>query len=160
MVTLSDIHQLKKTPKQINMKKLFILLMVFGFFVTACNNNKTGKNKNTNNREKDDYGKNDNLNKENEKKNDENTLNNGNDNNSNSMTSGWTSSDINIFVTNCVSTAVQGGMSQELSQKYCSCMAQKFEKMFPNPNDVTNVTEEQMNSPSMTAMAKECLTGN
>ena len=142
------------------MKKLLILLMVFGFFVAACNNNKNGKNQNSGNREKDDYGKNDNLNKDDEKKNDENTLNNGNDNNSNSMTSGWTSNDINVFVTNCVSTAVQGGMSQELSQKYCSCMQQKLEQMYPDSKDAGNITEEQMNTPSMLEMVKGCLTGN
>ena len=210
------------------MKKIFLLLLAFGFFVAACNNNKAGKNQNVNNRDKDDYGKNDNRDND-EKKNDENTGNSGwtekdknffikdckssfennnqeladricpcvlekmekefasmneaetkggeaasnrialqckdeiignNGNNNNSMAGGWSSNDINEFVSNCVSTAVKAGMTQELSQKYCSCMQQKLEQMYPDPKDAGNITEEQMSTPSMTAMAKGCLTGN
>ena len=141
------------------MKKLLVLLLTFGFFVTACNNNKNSKNQNLNNRDKDDYGKNENRNNNDEKKNDGNTGNTGNDNN-NSMAGSWSSTDINAFVSTCVSNAVQGGMSQELSQKYCSCMQQKFEQMYPDSKDAGNITEEQMNTPSMMAMVKGCLTGN
>lgn len=211
------------------MKKLLVLLMAFTFFVVSCNNNKTAKNQNTNNRDKDDYGKNDNVNNADENKTNDNSGNGSwtetdknkflkecvglfdesqaslankicpcvlekmekeftsyseadskggeaagqritlqckeqiignNGNNNNSVASSWSSNDITEFINNCVSTAVQGGMSQELSQKYCSCMQQKFEQMFPDPKDVGNITEEQMNSPSMTEIAKKCLNGN
>ena len=212
-----------------HMKKLFVLLMALGFFVSACNNNKTGKNQNTNNRDKDDYGKNDKMNNADENKTNDNSGNStwtetektkilkdcvasfdesqsalanqicpcllgkmeekytsfndadtrsseaeiksftlqckdevsgNNGNNNNSMTGGWSGNDINEFVSTCVSSAVQQGMSQDLSQKYCSCMQQKLEQMFPDPKDAGNITEEQMNTPSMQEIAKRCLTGN
>lgn len=89
-----------------------------------------------------------------------NEITGNNGNNNNSMASGWSSNDINEFVTTCVSGAIKEGMSQELSQKYCSCMQQKLEQMYPDPKDAGNITEEQMNTPSMLAMVKGCLTGN
>ena len=140
------------------MKKIFILLVVLGFFVEACNNNKTAKIQNSNNREKDDYSKSENRDKEEKTTSEETTVSKANDNNA--MLSSWSSNDINEFVSNCVSTAVQGGMSQELSEKYCSCIQQKIEQLYPDPKDAGNITDEQMNSPSMKSMVRGCLTGN
>lgn len=94
------------------MKKLLVLLMALVFFVAACNNNKNGKNQNVNNREKDDYGK----------------MDNRNNDNANSGNSGWTGSDENRFLKECVASFEEG--QENLANKICPCVLGKMEKEF------------------------------
>jgi hypothetical protein len=143
------------------MKKLFVLLMTLGFFVSACNNNKTGKNKNLNNRDKDDYGKTDNPNTNDEKKNEENNGNNVNDNKNNSLMTGWPQVEKDAFITNCEREAMAGGtISRSVAQNYCDCMLNKMETLIPDIQDVAKLTQEDMESPAMKKMATDCLNGN
>ena len=139
------------------MKKILVLLMVLGLFIAACNNNKAGKNQNST-REKDDYGKSDNPNKNDEKMNDGNTLNKVDDNNNNAMMTGWPQSERDAFITNCVSHAMQEGtISKTVAQNYCDCMLNKMETLYPDVQDAGKLTEEELNSPAMEKMAKDCL---
>jgi hypothetical protein len=142
------------------MKKIFILLMAFGFFIAACNNNKTAKNQNSNNREKDDYGKSENRDNIDEKKNEENTMNKADDNNANSMVSGWPQVERDAFISNCVRTAMGNGKSRSVSQNYCDCMLNKMETLYPDIQEAAKLTDEELNSPAMEKMAKDCLRDN
>ena len=142
------------------MKKLFILLLAAGLF-TSCNNNK-GKNdrtdRDTTKTSKDDYNsgdKNSDKDKDNTDQNKDNSSNNGNTNN-NSRGS-WSSVEVDAFITNCVSSAVNGGMQRTKADSYCNCMQRKLETLYPNVNDAGSLTEEDMNSPSMQRLVKDCL---
>ena len=68
---------------------------------------------------------------------------------------GWTSDQVRDFVDNCVSEAEKGALSHDQAQNYCSCMQQKLERKYPDPNDAVGVTE---NSEEMKQMATDCLT--
>lgn len=200
--------------------------MAFGFFVSACNNNKTGKNQNLNNRDKDDYGKNENNNNDDENKTNDNTGNTGwsgmdknkfikecvasfdesqgdlankicpcvlqkmekeftsyneaetkggeaasnriavqckdeivgkTDNTNNNVATGWPQAEKDAFISNCVTTAMSKGTSRSVSQNYCDCMLNKMERLIPDINDVAKLTQEDMESPAMEKMAKDCL---
>lgn len=143
------------------MKKLLILLLAAGLF-TSCNNNK-GKNdrtdRDTTKTSKDDYNSGDkssDKDKDKDKDNtDQNKDNNGNTNN-NSRGS-WSSVEVDAFITNCVSSAVNGGMQRTKADSYCNCMQRKLETLYPNVNDAGSLTEEDMNSPSMQRLVKDCL---
>ena len=146
------------------MKKLLILVLATSLF-TACNN----KAKTTTTRDKDDYSKQDtakadkdkDMDKPKDKDNSSNTDNNNNssnnDNNTTSSGSSWSSAEVDAFVTNCVSSAVGGGMQQSKASSYCTCMQRKLETLYPNVNDAGKLTEEDMNSPSMQRLVKDCL---
>ena len=63
---------------------------------------------------------------------------------------GWTRSNQNEFMSNCVGEANKS-MVQDKAEDYCSCMMGKLQKRYPNPNDVSDLTESDM-----TRLAKEC----
>jgi hypothetical protein len=107
------------------MKRILPLLMALGLFVTACDNNKTAKNQNTNNREKDDYGKPDNRNTDNSNKDDFNQKNS------------WSGSDISSFNAQCltafkndekVTKAIKN--SEEVAKAICPCLLEKFQSTY------------------------------
>ena len=141
------------------MKKLLILLLAAGLF-TSCNNNK-GKNdrtdRDTTKTSKDDYNSGDkSSDKDKDKDNtDQNKDNNGNTDNNSRGT--WSSVEVDAFITNCVSSAVNGGMQRTKADSYCNCMQRKLETLYPNVNDAGSLTEEDMNSPSMQRLVKDCL---
>ena len=68
---------------------------------------------------------------------------------------GWTSEQVRDFVDNCVSEAEKGALSHEQAQNYCSCMQQKLERKYPDPNEAVGLTED---SQEMKQMATDCLT--
>lgn len=141
------------------MKKFLILLLAAGLF-TSCNNNK-GKNdrtdRDTTKTSKDDYNSGDkSSDKDKDKDNtDQNKDNNGNTDNNSRGT--WSSVEVDAFITNCVSSAVNGGMQRTKADSYCNCMQRKLETLYPNVNDAGSLTEEDMNSPSMQRLVKDCL---
>ncbi len=113
------------------MKKLLVFLMAFAFFVVSCNNNKNGKNQNTNNRDKDDYGKNDNRNTD--------------DNNSNkddfNQKNNWSSSDIRSFNEQCLTTV---NNNEEAARTFCPCLLEKFQAKYASLAEMDrNGTEEE-----------------
>ena len=153
------------------MKKLLILLMAFSLF-TACNNEKGARNdrdSRTNSRDKDDYRNEDDRDKDktsdrddrdrddDRTSDDRNTDDRDNDRTSDRdddrKSSGWSSKDVDDFVSSCVSTAVSG-MSRTQAENYCECMQVKLERLYPNPNDAANI---DVNSSSMQKMVKDCL---
>jgi hypothetical protein len=147
------------------MKKLFALLIVVGLLGFACNNNKTSKNLNSNNREKDDYGKSGNRNNDDVKKNDEtsgekpdeNTVEKPDENTGNSLLSGWPQAERDAFKTNCEKNAVGGGISVTLAKNYCDCMLNYMESQYPNVLDAGKLTDEDLETPEMKKIIKECL---
>jgi hypothetical protein len=145
------------------MKKLVILSMALGLFV-ACNNNKPGMQREKTGSYKDDYNGKDDENKNTDRdKMDENDNKNNRTNNDDentkpathtSSTGAWGSSNEEIFVSNCVSSAVDGGFTKSKATAYCNCMLEKLEDKYPDPNDVGGLDE---NSPEMKRMATECV---
>ena len=97
------------------MKKVFVMLMAIGFFISSCNNNKNGKN--INNREKDDYGKNDNPNTGDEKT--------GN--------TGWSEKEKSSSLKECIESFADN--QEALANKICPCVVGKLEKEYASYND-------------------------
>jgi hypothetical protein len=69
----------------------------------------------------------------------------------------WPVSEVNAFVTNCVSSAVGGGMDRPLALRYCECMQVKLETMYPDVKEASLLTDEDMQSPAMKRIIKDCL---
>ena len=63
----------------------------------------------------------------------------------------WTKVDRKEFMDNCVPKAAES-LGRQKAETYCSCALVKAEKQYPNPSDVSNVKQEQLNK-----WAKECL---
>jgi len=150
------------------MKKLLILLMAFSLF-TACNNEKSARNdrdsRSNNSRDKDDYRNDDDRDKDKnsdededsrdkdrnkDRDNDDRTTDDRDDNKS---SGGWTSREVNEFVTTCVDAA-EKGMSTTQARNYCECMQVKLERLYPNSNDAARFDPE---SNSAKRMIQECL---
>lgn len=124
----------KKSPKLINMKKLLILLTAFSFFVASCNNNKNGKNQNTNNRDKDDYGKNGNI-----------TTGDENKTNNNFGNSGWTELEKTKLLKDCIASFEEN--QSALANQICPCLLGKMEKKYTSFNDAdTRSSEAELKS--------------
>lgn len=66
----------------------------------------------------------------------------------------WDDATREVFMTNCVTNA-ETGMGTEMAQEYCSCVLVKVEKAFPNPEDATQMTVEQV-----TEWAMQCIEGS
>lgn len=81
-----------------------------------------------------------------------------NNNRSDNAGGGWTEAQADEFVNSCVREAVRGGsMTRTQATNYCSCMQQKFERIYPNAEDAGNVTDEDMNTPAMKRLIQSCL---
>jgi hypothetical protein len=150
------------------MKKLLIFLMACSLF-TACNNDKTARERDRTNssRDKDDYRNDDKSSDRNDARNtddnsrDRDKSDNSNDRNDDNSrnddrtsSGGWTSAERHEFVSNCVNTAVSGGMESPRAQSYCDCMQVKLERMYPRSSDVVNIDVE---STEMQNMMRNCL---
>jgi len=122
------------------MKKILVLLMSLVFFVAACNNKKTGKNQNVNNRDKDDYGKNDNRNT------DENNNNKDEFNQSNS----WSNSDIRSFNEQCLTTV---NNNEEIAKSFCPCLLEKFQNKYSSLAEMDRKASEEEGK----SVAEECM---
>jgi hypothetical protein len=131
------------------MKHLLILFTAFSLFATSCNQNKSSKKEDTKSTTKDDYRDKDSDNKDGDRDTD-----NSSKDEERTTSAGWSAKDINDFVTNCVSTAVDGGMARSAADKYCNCMQQKLEDLYPNSADVVKV---DMESDNMKQMVQNCL---
>ena len=94
---------------------------------TACNNDKTGKDKydrDTKTNDTRDKDENDDKNKEKMDNKDENT-------DIDKSTSSWSTSDETRFMDDCQGTAKQNvGVAR--AKEYCDCMLQKIKKMYSN----------------------------
>lgn len=140
------------------MRKLIILLLAASLFA-ACNNDKGKVNRDDRrtDRDKDDYRDRDDESGDKEKDTKSTDYTDDREKTSDDnkdKSGGWSSSDVNIFVDNCASEAVKGGMQQRKATDYCECMQRKLEVMYPNSQDVGNIDVE---SAEMQAMVKKCL---
>ena len=65
--------------------------------------------------------------------------------------SGWSSSEKDVFTTNCVKGA-SGTMGEDKAKSYCSCMMGKLEVKYPKADDI-----DKVDVGTMTEMAKDCV---
>jgi hypothetical protein len=147
------------------MKKLLILLLSFSVLL-ACNNNKTsdkrGDRDTASTRDKDDRGRGDDDGRDagdNDGKIDRNSgkyddVVDDDEEGNHVPESNWSSTDVKIFVTSCVNTAVAEGMSRSVSESYCNCMQKKIERAYPNS---AHVSRFDQNSAQAMEWAQECL---
>jgi hypothetical protein len=148
--------KLTSHTKLIVMKKLLVFLMSFGLLI-ACNNNKgplSRDDKNTTNRDKDDYRDGDKTDKDKDDGNSKYTNDKDENDKNNNSDASWTSSETRKFVNDCVDAAVKGGMQQSTAESYCNCMQKKLEKIYPDFKDTDKMDAE---SSSIKSMAKNCL---
>lgn len=143
------------------MRKVFILLLAVSLFASCKDKKVDRRDDRRSERDRDDYRSGDDNRDRNSKDADYTDDKNNDDRNSDRNNSddrnsggGWSSSEVKIFVDNCVSSAVNGGMQQSRAEDYCNCMQKVLEKDYPNANDVGNV---DMNSSRMQAAVKDCL---
>lgn len=134
------------------MRKLIIFFLTASLFI-ACNNDK--KSDRRSDRETDDYRSDDKEAKDRDTK-DADYKDSGEKEKTDDVKSsdGWSSSDVRLFVDNCVSEAVKGGMQQTKATDYCECMQRKLEVLYPNSQDVGNLDVE---SPNIKDMINKCL---
>ncbi|MGB3008692.1 MAG: hypothetical protein WBC06_19405 [Chitinophagaceae bacterium] len=144
------------------MKKVLIPLLAVFLIVSCDNKSKNDKGKNESSRDRDDYRNTDKNKDQEENDKDRNTNysrdeeNEDKDKNENYSSGGWSSSDVNEFVTSCVSSAVKEGMQRSAAQNYCECMQQKIENKYPNSSDAAEIADAEMED-LVTRLAKGCL---
>ena len=63
---------------------------------------------------------------------------------------GWSNADREAFLKTCSEKAAES-IGQDKAMDYCSCMGEKLEKMYPNPNDAGRMTATDMQK-----VAEEC----
>jgi hypothetical protein len=69
----------------------------------------------------------------------------------------WTKLDREEFVSNCIRTAKEGGLSETKAKNYCECMQFKVEKRYPNADDLTKVTNDDFKSEYWQKLIASCL---
>ena len=69
----------------------------------------------------------------------------------------WATTVRAAFLSNCISTAREGGMTEENSKSYCECMLFKVEKKFPNPLDAGKLTAKVLDTPEWKKIIQTCL---
>ncbi|MBK7289221.1 MAG: hypothetical protein IPI78_02625 [Chitinophagaceae bacterium] len=144
------------------MKKVLIVLMVFGLLV-SCKSKGDSKETKTENKTKDDYqsgddkmDKSDNTDNTDKTDVDYKEKNNANqdelDEDGNSKadvesitgqddSEGWPQSERDGFMTNCVREAMKAGRTRSVSQNYCDCMLGKIEGMYPDINQAAKLND-------------------
>jgi hypothetical protein len=70
--------------------------------------------------------------------------------------SNWKTKDRSDFMTNCIATA-KGGVGEEKAKTYCECMLYKIESRYPDPEEATKLTAEDLASPEWKKIAQGCL---
>lgn len=134
------------------MKKLLILCLSLSLMVACKDKKDTRRDDTKTTTEKDDYRKTDDRDsKESDSK--ESDDKNTNDN----KTSNWSSKDVNDFVSNCTSSAVNGGMQQVVAERYCECMQVKMATLYPDVVDAGQLTQADLETPAMKRMIQDCL---
>ncbi|MBP8244223.1 MAG: hypothetical protein KAX45_06775 [Chitinophagaceae bacterium] len=133
------------------MKKLLILFFATSLFV-ACNNDKKDDRRSSRDRdkEKDDYRSRDDEEKDDSRNTDykddeKGTRDKDEDRGDTRKTSdGWPQSSKDEFVNSCVREAVKNGNTRSYSERYCECMVDKMESLYPDVEEVAKLTEEEV----------------
>lgn len=134
------------------MRKLLIVFLAAGLLTTACNNKKdSGRDRDRDRKAQDktdDYGDEDE-----DKKTDREDADTKSDYKTTSAD--WGSAEKDAFLTNCISSAQQGGtLTQAVATKYCNCMLDYLIDRYPNPLDAGSMS---MDDPQMKEKAMDCL---
>ena len=146
------------------MRKLLILFLAAGIFV-ACNNDKKDDRRSSRDRdrESDDYRSKDreddrrNTDYNDDRKDDRDDSYNKDNDDRKSSSGGWSSAEVDAFVSECVPAAEKNGLSRAQATEYCECMQVKIEKMYPDVNDAATI---DMESPKMQQMVRDCAPRN
>lgn len=132
------------------MKKLLILFFATSLFV-ACNNDKKDDRRSSRDRdkEKDDYRSRDDEEKDDSRNTDykddeKDTRDKDEDRDTRKTASGWPQSSKDEFVNSCVREAVKNGNTRSYSERYCECMVDKMESLYPDVEEVAKLTEEEV----------------
>jgi hypothetical protein len=71
---------------------------------------------------------------------------------------GWASSDRQLFITDCIATAVNS-MSRDSARFYCYCMQEKLEKKYPDIERANKLSADDLETPEWQNAARDCITG-
>ncbi|MFN8291188.1 MAG: hypothetical protein U0U70_13105 [Chitinophagaceae bacterium] len=70
----------------------------------------------------------------------------------------WKSAEREEFVSNCISSAKEGGIDSVKAGNYCECMLYKIEKLYPDPNKaVEALSGDALSTPFWQKLIKGCL---
>jgi len=58
----------------------------------------------------------------------------------------WTKQEREGFISSCVKSAKENGLSETKAKNYCECTQYKVEKRYPNSADLDNISEEDLKS--------------
>lgn len=128
------------------MRKLLILFLAVSF-IAACNNKKDDRRSTRDrDRETDDYRSRD-EDKDKDTKSTDYTDDKDKDSDRDKEVTadGWPKASRDEFVSSCVREAVNAGQTRSISERYCECMLEKMEGLYPDVRDVEKLTEDDIN---------------
>ena len=69
----------------------------------------------------------------------------------------WTKEEREEFISSCVNSAKENGLSGTEAKNYCECSQFKVEKRYPNTADLDKITEDELKSDFWTKLMASCL---
>ena len=69
----------------------------------------------------------------------------------------WTKKARQEFISSCVNSAKENGLSETKAKNYCECTQFKVEKKYPNTTDLDKITEEDLKSEFWAKLMAGCL---
>jgi hypothetical protein len=66
------------------------------------------------------------------------------DDNQMSIGGGWPESEKKEFMSSCIREAVAGGNTRQLATRYCECMMDKLESLYPDIKKAATLTDQQL----------------
>lgn len=134
------------------MRKLLILFLTISF-IAACNNKKDDRRSTRDrDRESDDYRSRDEDKDRDSKDADykddrdkDRDRESDRDRDKEVSADGWPKASRDEFISSCVREAVNAGQTRSISERYCECMLEKMEGLYPDVNEVERLTEDDIN---------------
>ena len=69
----------------------------------------------------------------------------------------WTKKEREEFISSCINSAKEGGLTETNAKNYCECSQFKVEKRYPNIADLDKMTEKDLKSEFWTKLIASCL---
>jgi hypothetical protein len=69
----------------------------------------------------------------------------------------WGTAEREAFISNCISSANNGGLAEEKAKNYCECMLYKIEVRFPDPLEAGELTAEKLATPEWKKITQGCI---
>ena len=69
----------------------------------------------------------------------------------------WSKKEREEFISSCVNSAKENGLSEAKAKNYCECTQFKVEKRYPNTADLDKITEEDLKSDFWAKLMASCL---